>query len=68
MERYSRRNHSAARRHYRVAQKEVQFSPQKSYAIPKKHKNKIIAGVAGVVLLEMIFWFFIGYIIGKKTS
>jgi len=67
MERYSRRNHGA-RRHHRVAKKEVEFSPQKSYVIPKKYKNQLLAGIAGIIVLEIIFWFFIGFLVGRKTA
>ena len=68
MERYSRRNHTAARRHFRVAKKEVELSPQKSFVIPKKHKHMLLGGLAAVALLEMILWFGIGFFVGRKTA
>ena len=68
MEGYSRRNHAAARRHHRVAKREVEYSPQKSFVIPKKHKNNLLAGIAAIAVLDLIFWFFIGFIVGRKTA
>ena len=67
MERYSRRNH-AARRHHRVAKKEVVYSPQKSFAIPKNQVKKFAPIVVGALFIEMLIWFGIGFFIGRKTA
>jgi|GEM_PF-2994810 len=68
MERYSRRNHSAARRHYRVAKKEVALNPEHAFSIPKKHKKLLIGALGVVVAVELIVTFLLGFFVGRKTA
>jgi len=65
MERYSRRIHGQAQKHYRVAQREAKLSPQAGLVKLKKKGPKLL--IAGVILMSLmaIKWFFIGYAIGR---
>jgi len=56
-----------ARRHYRVAEKEMAQAPSKGTFVPDDKKNKLIALFVAVVLLTYFKGLFLGYLFGKKA-
>ena len=60
--------HTYARRHHRVAAKEVALSPQGQMVKLHRNKYKIVAALGAFVLLVCIKWFAIGYLVGNRNG
>lgn len=61
---------SNARRHYRVAQKEVakEKENESAISIPEKYQNCVIAGLISLAILFFIKGLILGYHFGKNSD
>lgn len=56
------------RRHYRVAQKEVEQAPQKGTFVKNEDKHKLCICALLFVMIVFIKGFVIGYLLGRQEN